>query len=172
MQKPADRNRLMMVAAAVLAVALAGLSSRSIKLARAMAAAPVPDTNLGSLSSFLGPLADSSAVTAGSGRTLVVTRDPFAPAGGMRPRPPLGGSVIPGTAQAPRPAANEPRQRWVVSSILMEGSKKSALVNNAWVTVGDPLGGGSRLAAIERDHVIVTDANGTRHKVPVQGGES
>ena len=61
---------------------------------------------------------------------------------------------------------------WVVSSILFEGSEKSAIVNNAWVTIGDTLGGGSRLTAVESDHIVVTDAKGVRHKVPIQGGES
>jgi len=60
-------------------------------------------------------------------------------------------------------------QQWVVSSILFEDSKRSAILNNAWVNVGDALAGGARVTAIERKYVIVTDAKGNRQVVPIQG---
>ena len=97
---------------------------------------------------------------------MVVTRDPFAPTSFVGVRVPVGTAV-----EASRPTTGE-GQHWVVSSILFEGSKRSAIVNNAWVSVGDALGGGSRLTAVERDHIVVTDAKGVRHVVPIQGGES
>jgi hypothetical protein len=105
----------------------------------------------------------ASATTSG----IVVARDPFvavelAPISGTS-----SGSV---SATSPRiPSAAQP---WVVSSILVEGSNRSAIVNNTWVTVGDSLAGGSHLTAVERDHVVVTDAQGVRHTVSIQGGES
>jgi hypothetical protein len=72
--------------------------------------------------------------------------------------------------RASRPPKAGGSQQWVVSSILFEDTKRSAIVNNTWVGVGDPLGGGARVTAIERKYVIVTDANGTRHVVPIRGG--
>jgi len=95
---------------------------------------------------------------------MVGDRDPFA-----LPTMPSG-TVVRGSgepASRPKPGGS---QQWVVSSILFEESRRSAIVNNAWVNVGDPLGNGARVTAIERKYVIVTDANGTRHVVPIKGG--
>ena len=161
---PGDKQRSRLVIAVLITSAMAVFAVRSIKAGRLLAAQPVPAEDLQSLSPFLKPLTNGSIGITGSASAMMVTRDPFASTGIARTgstRTPIG---------APVPAAGG--QRWVVSTILLEGSRRSAIINDAWVTVGDSLSGGSRLTAVERDHIVVTDANGVRHKVPIQGGES
>lgn len=156
----------MLVAAALFAAALAIFAVRSIKAGKAIEGRPLPLADLQTLSSFLGPLPDPSVLAVAATGTIVIARDPFAPTAVARGQAPSRTTV---DASSPTKAEG---QQWVVSTILLEGSRKSAIVNNAWVTIGDALGGGSRLTAVERDHIVVTDAKGIRHTVPIQGGES
>jgi hypothetical protein len=162
----ADRFRSTLVVVALAACALAALSLRAIKTAGVVADRAVPTTGLASLTSFLGPLPDELGRARPTSGTRVMLRDPFAVAAPAAPVAVSRGNAV--SSSTPVKAA---RQHWVVSTILVEGTRKSAIVNNAWVTVGDSLGGGSRLTAVERDHVVVTDANGVRHVVRIQGGE-
>jgi hypothetical protein len=153
-----------LIVLAVASVGLAGLAFRVVNGAAASVNKPIPATDLQMLSSFMAPLPDTANLAGAGGGSMVVDRDPFGstmPA----PRAPTRSS---GTPQS-RPTTGG-SQQWVVSSILFEDSRRSAIVNNAWVSVGDPLGGGARVTAIERKYVIVTDANGNRHVVPIQGG--
>jgi hypothetical protein len=161
-----DRSRIILFSVAVLAAVLGFAALGVVKSAMAVAAKPVPAADVQTLTAFLGPLPDSSSLAGVARGTMVVGRDPFAAMGSLAgPQVRSAGGI----SSRPRTAGD---QQWIVSSILFEDSRRSAIVNNAWVTVGDPLGGGARLTAIERKHVIVTDANGTRHVVPLQGGES
>jgi hypothetical protein len=163
---PVNQQRSTLLAAALFAAALVILALRSMKTSGEIATRPVPPSELQNLSAFLTPLPETLFAASGSTGPTVAMRDPFVSmgvAGVSRNQPSLGTSDV----------SNQPAERqWVVSTILVEGSKKSAIVNNAWVTIGDSLGGGSRLTAVERDHIVVTDAKGIRHKVPIQGGES
>jgi hypothetical protein len=159
-----DPQRVTLIAIAVTAVALGAFGLRLVSAATVTANKPLPAADIQSLSAFLGPLPDSTSLAGSSTGTMVVDRDPF-------------GSTAPTSLSAPRSAGTASSrstkiggQQWVVSSILFEDSRRSAIVNNAWVGVGDPLGGGARVTAIERKHVVVTDANGIRHVVPIQGG--
>lgn len=163
---PTDQQRSTLVATALFAVALAIVAFRSIKGANAIESRPLPAADLQAVSSFLLPLPEASVLASTGAGTMVVIRDPFAPSAVAPVKGPIRTTV-----DAPLPTKVE-GQHWVVSTILVEGSKKSAIVNNAWVTIGDPLGGGSHLTAVERDHIVVTDAKGIRHNVPIQGGES
>ena len=159
-----DRPRATLIVVAVISVALAALAFRVVNGAAAPANKAIPVTDLQSVTAYLGPLTDSTALAAVGTGTMVGERDPF---GSTTPaiRAPLGNSG----KSASRPTTGG-SQQWVVSSILFEASRRSAIVNNAWVNVGDPLGGGARVTAIERKYVIVTDANGNRHVVSIQGG--
>lgn len=161
-----EQQRLALGAIALLASALTIVAVRSINASQVIVALSLPSADLESLSPYVRPLRDSSVLARGGSNAMVITRDPFAAAGVARIRIPSTTTV-----NAPLPTTGKGQQQWVVSTILFEGSKKSAIVNNAWVTIGDALGGGSRLTAVERDHVVVTDAKGVRHKVPIQGGE-
>jgi hypothetical protein len=162
-----EQQRLTLGVAALLASALTILALRSIASSKNALSVQLPTADLESLSPYVRPLRDTSVLAVASAGAMVVTRDPFAPTGVAR-----GGSPIKTTVNAPLPTTGNGLQQWVVSTILFEGSKKSAIVNNAWVTIGDTLGGGSRLTAVERDHIVVTDAKGIRHKVSIQGGET
>jgi hypothetical protein len=161
-----DQQRLTMLAAALFASALTIVALRTITAGREVAARALPVTDLQSLSPFLGPLRDSPTSAKNVTNAIVVARDPFAPTRVARTENPARTTV---DAHVSTATAGEP---WIVSTILVDGSRKSAIVNDAWVTVGDALGGGSHLTAVERDHIVVTDAKGVRHKVPIEGGES
>lgn len=163
----ADQQRLSWLAVALFVSALTIVARRTIQGGREVGARALPVADLQSLSPYLTPLSDTSALAKSVSNAMVVTRDPFAPTGVARSGNSSSRTTVDG--HLPMAASGE---NWVVSTIVFEGSKKSAIVNNAWVTIGDTLGGGSRLTAVERDHVVVTDAKGVRHKVPIQGGES
>jgi hypothetical protein len=155
-----DRRRIALFALAAVAVALALVASRAVNGVAAVVARPLPAADLQGLNAFMNPLPDSASLAGVATGTMVVASDPFGSP------PPTQGAVVRKDVPAPKVASG----RWVVSSILFEDAKRSAIVNNAWVNVGDPLEGGARVSAIERKHVVVTDANGTRHVVPIQGG--
>lgn len=160
-----DRQRLILVAIALVAVVGAAAAFRLVDGATAIAEKPVPSTDLRRLNSYLRPLSETSSLAPVAHGTMVGDRDPFAStASAATPRARASSTT------SSLPKADE-GQRWVVSSILFEDSRRSAIVNNAWVMVGDPLGLGASLTGIERTHVIVTDAKGNRHVVPIQGGE-
>jgi hypothetical protein len=165
MPNPAtDRQRFRLIATAIVSVAMTAFALRTIARASTTASKPLPTADVQSLTGFLGPLTDSSSLAGVRPGTMVGDRDPF----GSVPSP-AGTRVSNVSGAVSRPKTAEGR-RWVVSSILFEDSRRSAIVNNTWVSVGDPLGGGARVTAIERKHVVVTDANGIRHVVPIQGG--
>jgi hypothetical protein len=165
MQAPAiDRQHLTLVGIALVSVALAALSFRVLNAASAVKTRPIPATDLRSIGSYLAPLPAASSLAVSGNGTMVGESDPF-------------GSTTPAVhPTAPKPATRGTRatkgtsQPWVVSSILIEASKRSAIINNAWVSVGDTLQGGARVSAIESRHVVLTDAQGTRQIVAIQGG--
>lgn len=165
MPNPAtDRQRFTLIGIAILSMALAAAGVRVVNGASVVAQKALPTTDFQSLTAYLGPLSDSTSLAGVRSGTMVVDRDPFGSVAQVSSRPARSAGV-----SVSRPTTGVGRQ-WVVSSILFEESRRSAIVNNAWVGVGDPLGGGARVTAIERKHVIVTDANGVRHIVPIQGG--
>jgi len=161
-----NRQRSTLLATAVVAGVLLFVAQQAIAAGKEVGARAQPAADLQSLLPFIAPLSDSSLLAHGPTNAMVVTRDPFAPTGVAR-----AANVARTPGKSRRPTTID-GQRWVVSTILFEGSRKSAIVNNAWVNIGDSLGGGARLSAVETDHVVVTDDKGVRHKVPIQGGES
>ena len=158
-----DRPRLALVVTAVASVGLAALSVRILDAASVTVAKQVPVNDLRSLTAYLAPLPDSASLAVGAFGSMLGEPDPFgAPA-------PAGRAEAAGVTPSGSAPAKGSSQQWVVSSILFEDSRRSAIVNDAWVNVGDPLDGGARLAAIERKFVVVTDARGNRLTVPLQG---
>ncbi|HEY6220743.1 MAG TPA: hypothetical protein VIV65_11880 [Gemmatimonadaceae bacterium] len=155
--------RTPLIIATLLVAALAIAGTRLVASTKALQTAPAPAADVQALITYLAPLPTDSAAAVDS--TVTIARDPFVE---------ISSSAAPVPAQigAASTSKRSSTQRWIVSSILLEGSRKSAIVNDVWVNLGDSLAGGSRLTAVERDHVIVTDANGVRHKVPIQGGET
>lgn len=160
MPTQADRQRFALVIAAVASVGLAALSLRTLNAASLTAARQVPAADLRSLSAYLEPLPDTASLAVQAFGTMVGDSDPFGAPAPASPFTPKNSDSAPGSA----------RQQWIVSSILFEGSKRSAIVNDAWVSVGEVVAGGGHVAAIERKYVIVTDSKGKRQVVPLQGG--
>lgn len=162
--KPSDRHIVVVAAGGILTVALAAIALRSIASAAALVRVPVATGDLETLAAFTRPLPQAVDLAAASTGSMVVARDPFFPV-----RSPAV-SIPANSVQRPAETAGGRREAWVVTSILIEGTRRSALMNDAWVSVGDALGAGSRVTAIERDHVVVTDALGARHVLPIQRG--
>jgi hypothetical protein len=176
MPSPAtDRQPLYLGAAAVAFAALAVFSVRMVDSASAVSEAPIPTIDVAGVTSDLRPSSDTGRLETPLPGAMVVRRDPLA----GRVAPPSretksinssSSSSVTAPVPAAKPMAVDATQ-WVVSSILFEATRRSAIVNNAWVTVGDPVGGGARLSGIERKHVVVTDPNGIQHIVPIRRGE-
>jgi hypothetical protein len=156
-----DRPRLALAAIAIASLALTVLSLRVLDAAGRTAARQVPAGDLRSLNAYLSPLPDTTSLAVVPVGSMVGESDPF----GV-PAPTRRASAGSLSSGAPTSRSS---QQWVVSSILFESSKRSAIINNAWVNVGDALGGGARVAAIERKYVVVTDATGKRQVVSLQG---
>jgi hypothetical protein len=69
---------------------------------------------------------------------------------------------------APRlKSPKEPAVAYHVTTTLMAGSRRAALINDRLIYVGERLPDGSKLTSVERDRVVVTDHNGTAHTVAV-----
>jgi hypothetical protein len=60
--------------------------------------------------------------------------------------------------------------RWVVSTIMITDNRRVAVINGVLASPGTVLPGGARVLVIEPDHVVLSEANGTRHEISVQGG--
>jgi hypothetical protein len=154
-----DQRRSLVLAATFFVVAFAIVANRVIGSTKQLQRAAPPLTDVESLQPYLAPL--SGSVARSDSAPVVATRDPFGPS--ARPVP---------MVSAVKPPVRSSRSRWVVTTVLLEGSRRSAIVNDNWVNLGDSLADGARLTAVERDHVIVTDAKGVRHRVSIQGGET
>lgn len=72
------------------------------------------------------------------------------------------------SARAPAPS-NLPAVAYHVTTTLMAGSRRAALINDQLIYVGEHLPDGSTLTSVERDRVVVTDHKGTAHAVAVAG---
>jgi hypothetical protein len=166
MPSPAtDRQPLYLGAAAVAFAAVAVVSLRAVGAASAVSEKALPARP--AVTRVTAAEADSGLPARAVVTMPVIRRDPFASAGRAPTREPKSAAPVT-TESKPRPVD---ATQWVVSSILFEANRRSAIVNNAWVTVGDPVGGGARLSGIERKHVVVTDPNGIQHIVPIRRGE-
>jgi hypothetical protein len=95
-----------------------------------------------------------------AGDSLVLRRDPFA--GQL-----VSHASDSQSAVAEAPAAQHEGPTWRVTTTLMSGTRRAALINDALIYVGDRLPDGSKLTTVERDHVVVTDQKGATHTVAV-----
>lgn len=86
------------------------------------------------------------------------------------------GAVAAGAGVATAPTvetAKVPAPVYRVTTTLMAGARRAALINDQLIYVGESLPDGSKLTSVERDRVIVTDHSGTAHIVAVaREGES
>ena len=89
-----------------------------------------------------------------------VQRDPFAP-------PRVFAPVV--VADAPPPEA-EPQ--WIVSAILITDVRRTAVIDDALVGVGDVISGGARVVAITREGVEVVTRGNRRRVLRIEQGGS
>lgn len=111
---------------------------------------------------YASPSRESDLTVVAAPALLPPSRDAFV--GRSTPR-----SVALASSSA-TPHARPPRQPFVayhVTTTLMAGSRRAALINDQLIYVGERLPDGSRLTSVERDRVVVTDHNGTAHTVAV-----
>jgi hypothetical protein len=134
---------------------LAGVGLVYVKQAGAVTDRAIPNLPLANADS--SQRADGPRAMRPSGRPFD-GRDPFLPT--VIRHPESQPSI-----RTPQLAPSKPS--WVVSSILFQDSAKSAIVNDAWVSVGDRIVGG-QITAIDRKFVVITDASGARHVVALK----
>ena len=122
---------------------------------------PVSRPNIAPLMPYVAPIGDLPRT--GDEPSLAATapvRDPFDDAPSSR------------AEERAAPAVKQPAvPHWSVSATMLTGAKGAAIINDRLVYVGDAIPGGSRLTAVERDRVTVTDANGAPHVLTVKEGE-
>jgi hypothetical protein len=100
---------------------------------------------------------------------VAVRRDPFVSRNVAR--------VVASGPVANRPDAETPPKQpapaYRVTTTLMAGARRAALINDQLIYVGESLPDGSTLTAVERDRVVLTDHSGVAHTVAVsREGES
>lgn len=160
----ADRMHRFLGAAAalILLVGIWGWKSLGPKKGvAAMAPTSVPNPNVAQLAEFTSPLSDTLRTIPVVRDSIVLRRDPFA----GQPVPRATDDKVATVAAAPEREKNA--DAWHVTTTLMAGSRRAALINDALIYVGDRLPDGSRLTTVERDHVVVTDKLGAAHTVAV-----
>lgn len=97
-----------------------------------------------------------------------VVRDPFLARSTPRASMPAPAEAAPAQGRAKQAAA-----AYRVTTTLMAGNRRAALINDQLIYVGESLPDGSTLTSVERDRVVVTDHSGTAHVVAVaREGES
>lgn len=157
---------LAVLAVAIAIVAFAGWRSLhgASATGRARGAPPtVPSPQLAQLIPYSTPIADTLTIAPPPRDSITISRDPFA--NGQLPRV-VASSVD--TTQRVIPVA--PAEQWHVTTTLMAGTRRAALINDELIYVGDPLPGGGILTSVERDHVVVKDNKGATHTVAVKEG--
>jgi hypothetical protein len=119
-----------------------------------------PVADLEPLLPFAAPPADTARVAALSPRTPAVFRDPFAAV-------PTLVAVQAGKADAqPKPEPDS----LTLSAVLITQSRRAAVINDVLIDLGGRVAGGPRLTVVERDHVVLTDANGARRTLTLSDG--
>lgn len=115
---------------------------------------------IGTLGAYTAPV-DSAASRPGllPGQSIELPRDPFTASAVYHP------AVRHEPALRPRTQIGAGAQAWRVSAVLITNTRRAAVVNDSLVDQGAALPGGARLTSVEADHVIVTDASGTRHTI-------
>ena len=151
---------------AVLAVAVVSVVVwRSLQSVSAPLAAAPATVDLIHLTAYLAPVTDSAAVASAALDTSVVPRDPFGSA-------PAAEVITAGPDDTVAQPAKTQASHWIVNAVLITGSYRAAVINDALVTLGGKFGDGARVTEIERDHVVVTDARGAKRTITVRDGNS
>ncbi|MFO7892106.1 MAG: hypothetical protein R6U63_00110 [Longimicrobiales bacterium] len=109
------------------------------------------------LERYLTPVAVEAAGQVGVPPTVVIDGNPF-----------RGPQVQEVAAPAEGPRAAEPAPRWTVTAIMVAGEQRVAIVNDRMVRPGDRLDDGARIAAVERDHVVLITPGGERRRLELE----
>ncbi|MHB1071790.1 MAG: hypothetical protein ACYC3Q_03100 [Gemmatimonadaceae bacterium] len=160
-------SRRFVLLGSVVLLVLAGLGALAYRV-RPLPATPVPTASIEwtTLGRYL-PGLPSTLVESSPEREIASTthRDPFGP-------PVTSESVRPEiqpSRSAPRPTPAK-GSSWVVTAILITGTHRTAVVNDAVVTVGSVLADGSRIRTIEQGAVTLQDSTGRIHTIRVRPG--
>ncbi|MFI5230225.1 MAG: hypothetical protein ACHQWU_14215 [Gemmatimonadales bacterium] len=119
-----------------------------------------PVADLEPLLPFAAPAADTARVAALSPGTAPVFRDPFVAV------PTLAAVQAGRPNEQPKPED----ESLILSAVLITQSRRAAVINDVLVDLGGRIAGGPRLTAVERDHVVLTDANGVRRTLTLSDG--
>jgi hypothetical protein len=125
--------------------------------------------NSDSISRYLAPV-PATALSTPATFFAGVAADPFRAA--SAPVATYAREVPVASTQPATSAPDAPRRTWALTAILITDARRVAVINEQLVGVGDTLPGGGRVTAVERDHVVVTTADGTRRQLnlPDAGG--
>ncbi len=117
-----------------------------------------------SIERYLAPV-PATVPLVSSGYASGVATDPFGRSAARVDASP------PGATATPAPVSATPRARaWTLTAILITDSRRAAVIDEQLVGVGDALPGGGRVIAVERDHVVVTTADGARRQLTLPDG--
>lgn len=135
---------------------------RSLRMSpRAAAPAASPVADLEPLLPYAAPPVDTARIAALTPPTPLISRDPFVAEG------PAVVAVQSGRPAEPaRVETNAP----TLTAVLITQSRRAAVINDVLIDLGSRLGDGTRLTAVERDHVVLTDANGVRRTLTLSDG--
>jgi hypothetical protein len=154
------------LAAIAMAVLLTGVVGwRTLSAVSATAAPPPATSDLESLKKFLTPISDSTIPVSALGSPPLISHDPFGTT-------PAAVATFVATTADTTPVAKPVAGPWVVNAVMITGSYRAAIINDALVTLGNKLSDGTRLTAVERDHVVLTDTQGMKRIITVRDGNN
>jgi hypothetical protein len=123
---------------------------------------PLPSPHLTELMAYSQPLADTAVARRSRRPAVMLARDPF----GALPAP---ASEI---SHDDRGVAVPKRENGLhVTATMIAGTRRAAVINDQLIYVGENVPGGGKLTSVERDRIVVTDAQGTSHVVAVKEGD-
>jgi len=135
---------------------------RSLRMSpRVVAPTASPVADLEPLLPYAAPPADTARVAALTPTAPAAARDPF-----VVEAPPAVALQSGRPADQPHVETNAP----TVSAVLITQFRRAAVINDVLVDLGGRLADGARLTAVERDHVVLTDANGVRRTLTLSDG--
>lgn len=161
------KSRRFVTLGSVVLLALAGLGALAYRV-RPLPPPPAPTASIEwtTLGRYLPGVPSALVQSPGEHEIAASThRDPFGPPVHSESQWPANQPS--GTAPRPTPAKGS---SWVVTAILITGTQRTAVVNDAVVTVGSMLADGSRIRSIEQDAVTLQDSIGRTHTVRVRPG--
>lgn len=163
---PDKARQVWMVGMLVGLAAIAVVGERSLRPPPRLGApaGPQPVAALQPLVPFLALDSLRTINASATAAPVAVARDPFHPI--AIDSPPARSTA----AATDSHVVTTPRQSLNVSAILISDSRRAAVIDDVIVNLGGELPGGGRLAAVERDHVVVIDAKGIRRTININSG--